>query len=55
MISVKDLEGDNIAFWNPMENSWEMVSSERLTEIYESFDSDYGIQIHPGDVFQLGD
>ena len=55
MVSVKDVEGDNIAFWNPMENSWEMVSSERLTEIYESFDSDYGIQIHPGDVFQLGD
>ncbi len=27
MVSVKDVEGDDIAFWNPMENRWEMISS----------------------------
>ena len=48
-------EEDNIAVWNVSENRWEMIDSERLTAISESYDSDYGIEIAGGIITDIGD
>ena len=48
-------EEDSIAAWNVSENRWEMIDSERMTAISESYDSDYGIEIAGGIITDIGD
>ena len=55
MVSVKSYEDDTIAFWNGIENSWEMIDQERLTELRESRDPDYCVNIEGGSITELGE
>ena len=55
MVSVKSYEDETIAFWNGIENSWEMIEQERLTELRESRDPDYCVNIEGGSITELGE
>ena len=55
MLSVMDVESDTIAFWNGIENRWDMIDSEKLDEFYDTYESDYCIKVRGGEILDLGE
>ena len=55
MLSVMDNEGDEVAFWNGIENRWDMVDSEKLSELYDTYESDYCIKVRGGEIVEPGE
>ncbi|MBQ6510300.1 MAG: M4 family metallopeptidase [Flexilinea sp.] len=54
MISVRIPGDDSLAIWNKGENRWDMIDSERLAELYGSYDSDYCVPVDGGTITELG-
>ncbi|MBQ4512110.1 MAG: M4 family metallopeptidase [Anaerolineaceae bacterium] len=56
VVFVQTPEEDNLVVWNSAEKAWESADTERLTEIVESCDSDYYIEIFSGGtITELGE